>query len=261
MASMIEGREAVGGWRSRPAPALLLLSAAGAWIAVIAVWRNMSATPGTMGLGVVAFVGLWTLMMAAMMLPSVAPFASFYTRTFTAHRDRRLVAFASGYLLVWAAAGVPAFGLAWVADRLVVDHATAATALAALVFLACGVYQLTPLKDRCLARCRSPLGFTLKYASYRGRGRDLRAGAFHATFCVGCCWALMALLVAFGLMNVLAMVVVAAVVFVEKTWGWGVRFARALGVVSIVLAVLVVVHPALAPGLYSPNSTMTNGTM
>jgi predicted metal-binding membrane protein len=193
--------------------------------------------------------------------PGVVPFASFYTRTFTERRERRVLAFASGYLLVWAAIGLPAFGLAWIAGRLVADRPGAATALAALVFLSCGVYQLTALKSRCLARCRSPLGFTLKYSAYRGRGRDLRAGVFHGAFCAGCCWALMLLLLAFGLMNVLAMLAVAVAVLVEKTWRRGAGFARALGVASIMLAVVVLAQPAIAPGLHAPSSTMTKETM
>jgi predicted metal-binding membrane protein len=162
-------------------------------------------------------------------------------------------------VLVWAAIGVPAFGLAWIADRLVADHARAATALAAGIFVTCGVYQLTPMKDRCLVRCRSPLGFTLRYSAHRGRGRDLRAGAAHGAFCLACCWALMLLLVAFGLMNVAAMALVAAAVLVEKTSGWGVRFARMLGVAALVAAVLVIAYPALVPGLQPPSSTMTKG--
>lgn len=244
----------------RPVAALLLLSAAGSWVAVAAVSRGMGAMSGPTRLGPVAFVGVWTLMTAAMMLPGVAPFASFYTRTFTEHRERRFVAFASGYLLVWAGLGLPAFGLAGVADRLVADHATAGTALAVVVFLSCGVYQLTPFKDRCLASCRSPLGFTLRYSALHRRGRDVRAGAAHGAFCVGCCWALMLLLLAFGLMNLLAMLAVAAAVLIEKTWRHGIGFARAVGVLSIVLAVLVVSHPSIAPGLRSP-SAMTKGTM
>jgi predicted metal-binding membrane protein len=111
------------GRRSSPATALLL-SAAVAWAAVVAVGRGMGAMSGTMGFSVLAFVAVWSLMMAAMMLPGVAPFASFYARTFTEHRKRRLFAFASGYLLVWAAVGLPAFALAWVVDRVVADHAT-----------------------------------------------------------------------------------------------------------------------------------------
>lgn len=105
-----------------------------------------------------------------------------------------------------------------------------------------GTMGLGVAKDRCLARCRSPLAFTLEHAAHRGRGRDLRAGMF-------------------GLMNVLAMLIVAAVVLVEKTWRWGGGVARAFGVASIVLALVVIVHRALAPGLYAPNPTMTEGTM
>jgi len=221
----------------------------------------MGTMPGTMGLDLAGFCGVWTLMMAAMMLPGVAPFASFYTRTFTAHRERRVVAFASGYVLVWAAAGIPAFGLAWIANRLVAGHATAATVLAVCIFVACGLYQLTALKDRCLAQCRSPLGFTLRYGSYQGPGRDMRAGVLHGGFCLGCCWALMALLIAFGLMNVLAMAVIAAIVLIEKSHPWGVQISRAVGVVAIVGAALVLVHPALAQGLYISPTHMTNGTM
>jgi predicted metal-binding membrane protein len=262
MAATSQRGAEVGALRSRQLLSPLLLAAAATtWIVVVAMWRRMGAMPGTMGLGVAAFVGAWILMMTAMMLPSVAPFASFYTRTFTDRRRRRLGAFAVGYLLVWAAVGLPVFGLAWVADRLVTAHPGAATALAALIFAVCGVYQLTPLKDRCLARCRSPLAFTLKHAARRGRGRDLRAGVSHGVFCIACCWAIMLLLVAFGLMNVLAMLMVAVVVSAEKTWRRGRGFARAFGVVSIVFALVVVAHPAVAPGLYSPNPTMTEGTM
>jgi predicted metal-binding membrane protein len=155
---------------------------------------------------------------------------------------------------------VPAFGLAWVAAELVGAHPGAATAAAVVIFAACGLYQLTPLKDRCLAHCRSPLGFVLKYGSYKGRLRDLRVGMDHGAFCLGCCWALMAVLVAVGLMNVVAMVVLAAVVLVEKTWRWGPRFSRVVGVVALVLAVVVVLRPSLAAGL-QPATPMSGGGM
>ncbi len=256
-----EDRDLVAGRRARPVVALLLLTAAGAWITVVTLSDRMGAMPATMGLGAVAFVGVWTLMMAAMMLPGVTPFASFYTRTFTEHRQQRLLAFAAGYLLAWCAIGLPAFGLAWIAERVVAHDAAAATAIAAIIFLSCGVYQLTPLKNRCLALCRSPLGFTLKYSAYQGRYRDVRAGTLHGLFCAGCCWALMLVLLAFGLMNVFAMLAVAAVVCIEKAWRHGAGFARAVGVASILFAVLVVAHPAIAPGLRAPSSTMTKGTM
>jgi predicted metal-binding membrane protein len=235
--------------RLTPSASLVLIAAAGAWAGVAVVARHMGSMPGTMGLGIGAFAGVWALMMAAMMLPSVTPFASLYSRTVRDRRGWRLAAFACGYLIVWVLAAVPAYGLALLAGRLVDGHPAAARVLAVAIFAACGVYQLTPVKDRCLARCRSPLGFVLKLGAYRGRTRDLRVGLYHGAFCLACCWALMAVLVAFGLMNVIVMVVLAGAVLVEKTWAWGPRFSRVLGVAALVLAVAVVFEPGLAPGL------------
>ena len=234
---------------TRPA-SVLLVAAAGAWAGVVVLERHMGPMPGTMGLGADSFVGVWALMMAAMMLPSMAPFASLYTRSFGPERGQRLAAFASGYLVVWTVAALPAYGVAWLADRLVGHHPVAATALAVAIFAACGAYQLTPLKDRCLANCRSLIGFLLKYASYRGRARDLRVGLHHGAFCLACCWALMGVLIAFGLIHLLAMVALAGAVLVEKTWSWGPLFSRALGVAALGLAVAVVFEPAIAPGLH-----------
>lgn len=235
---------------------LLMLGAAGAWVGVVVVARHMGPMPGTMGIGIGAFVAIWALMMAAMMLPSVTPFAALYTRSFNDNRGLRLTALATGYLLVWSLAAIPAYGLAWFADRLIAGHPPDATALAVAIFVACGIYQLTPVKDRCLAHCRSPLGFVLKFGSYRGRYRDLRVGLNHGVFCLACCWGLMALLVAFGLMNLAAMIVLSAIVLIEKTWPWGANFSRALGVVALVLAILVIFLPGLAPGLQASTPAM-----
>lgn len=233
---------------TRPASVLLVV-AAGAWLAVVAVARGMGAMPGTMGLAFGVFVGVWALMMTAMMLPTIAPFAALYTRTLTGNRSRRITELASGYLLVWTFAAVPAYALAWLAGQLAGTRPTAAKVTAVAIFAACGIYQLTPVKDRCLTRCRSPLGFVLKYGSYRGRMRDLRVGMSHGAFCLACCWALMAVLVAVGLMNLAGMVVLAAVVLAEKTWRWGPGLSRVVGVAALILAVAVVFWPSLAAGL------------
>jgi predicted metal-binding membrane protein len=231
-----------------------------AWALVIAIGHGMGTMTGTMGYGLVAFVGIWTLMMAAMMLPSVTPFAAVYTRTFGTARAARTASFVVGYLAIWALAGLPAYGLARATDHIVANHAAGATALAVFAFAACGVYQLTPLKDRCLAWCRSPLGFTLKYSAYRGRTRDIRVGLHHGAFCLACCWALMVLLLVFGLMNLLAMVVVAAVVFAERTVSWGPRLGRLVGWAALALAVAVVFRPELAPALHHhDHATMQMG--
>ena len=234
--------------------------AALAWLGVIAVARGMGAMTGTMGLGLGAFVAVWTLMMSAMMLPAVAPFAAFYARTFTERRATRRSLFVAGYLTAWAAVAVPAFGLAWVADRLVAGHPNGATALAVVIFAACGIYQLTPLKDRCLALCRSPLGFAMRYRHVRGRTRDFRVGLRHGLFCLGCCWALMGLLLAFGLMNVTAMAVLAIIVVAEREWRHGPALARVVGILVLGLAVVVIFRPSLAPGLHH-GTTMTTSKM
>ena len=134
----------------------------------------------------------------------------------------RIAGLVVGYLAVWAAAGLPAYGLAWLAGWLTGTHPGAAhTSWPWQSSPRAGVYQLSRLKDRCLAHCRSPLALLLHYGSYRGRFRDLRAGAHHGGYCLGCCWGLMVILIAVGVMNVAAMVGLAALVLIEKTWRWG----------------------------------------
>jgi predicted metal-binding membrane protein len=134
-----------------------------------------------------------------------------------------------------------------------------ARVVAVAAFGALGVYQLTPLKFRCLSHCRSPLAHLLHYTSFRGPFRDLRAGIEHGLYCLGCCWALMLVLVALGVMNLPAMIAVAAIIAVEKVWRFGETFARVVGVGALVYAVLVGIQPALAPGL-DPDGTMDDGT-
>jgi predicted metal-binding membrane protein len=227
----------------------MLAAAAAAWAWVVTRWDGMQAMPGTMGLDLPAFLAVWTLMTAAMMLPATAPVAALYARTITAHRASRMTVFTAAYLLVWAAAGLPAYGLAAGLGGAADLPAAAGTAVAAAVFAIGGAYQLMPFKDRCLARCRSPVGLMLRYASYPGPSRDLRAGAHHGAFCLGCCWSLMVLLAAFGVMNLWAMVVLTAVITAEKLAPAGRLVARAVGTASIALAVAVFWVPALAAGL------------
>ena len=233
--------------RLTPQIALLLLFGAAAAAVTIIRADGRWDMPGTMGYALPAFMGMWALMMAGMMLPSVAPFASMYSRTVTERRIPRLALFAAGYLAVWSLMGIPAFGLARLADEFA--GGDRGTVLAVVAFAACGIYQLTPLKYRCLTHCRTPMSHLLKFASHRGRLRDLRSGFEHGYFCAACCWGLMMLLVVFGVMNVPAMILLAAVVATEKIWRWGERFSRAVGVAALAAAVLVVWVPELAPGL------------
>lgn len=245
-------------WSGRSTPLVLAAVASAAWIATIAWIRagDMGAMPGTMGMSPLAFTTMWGLMMAAMMLPSVAPFVDTYQRTIRDLRWARLPALALGYLAVWTAVGVVAYGVAEWFGIVAADRATLARALAVATFAIVGTYQLTPLKFRCLSHCRSPLGHLMHYLGYRGRLRDVRAGASHGWFCLGCCWALMLLMIAFGVMNVVAMVGLAVVITIEKVWRHGERFARAVGVVCLLFAVALVFEPGLAPGL-DPDAVMS----
>lgn len=222
-----------------------------AWVGTVAWVRSsdMGAMPGTMDMAMGAFVVMWSVMMTAMMLPSVAPVAGLYGRTVTAPRLPRLAGFGAGYLLAWASTGAAAFGLADLFAGVASTNATTAKVVAATTFAVCGVYQLTPLKERCLRHCRSPLTHLFHYVGFRGPTRDLRAGLHHGLYCLGCCWTLMALMVAFGVMNLLAMAGLALVIGIEKHWRHGRTFSRAVGIAALVLAVLVVVEPGLAPGL------------
>ncbi len=237
-------------YRLTPQAAALLVVAAAAWLALIYRAQAMGSMGGTMGLALPSFVGVWTLMMAAMMLPSVAPLASMYARSVRSSRVVRLGLFASGYLLVWAAAGIPSFALVSLAAEIAHVHHRASVVAAAAIFAWCGVYQFTPLKHRCLKHCRSPMSLLLHYGSYRGALRDLRAGLHHGAYCLGCCWSLFLLLVALGIMNVPAMVVLTAVVLIEKRWARGEAFSRAAGVAAFGLAIAVLFFPELASGLF-----------
>ncbi|MFC0053595.1 DUF2182 domain-containing protein [Streptomyces actinomycinicus] len=226
---------------------LLLLTAAAAWAWTV-LRRDDMASPDMTG-ELPAFLGTWTIMMAAMMLPATAPAASLYARTAPVHRTPRLVAFTAGYLLIWAAAGLPAYALAFGATQTAATYPAAGTALAAAVFAVNGIYQLTPLKDLCLTKCRSPVALLLHYASFRGPARHVRSGAHYGAFCLGCCWSLMLLLTAFGVMDLWAMVGLAAVITAERRLPRGHLLARVVGVTSLALAIAVFWVPSLAPNL------------
>jgi predicted metal-binding membrane protein len=248
--SLAAGRPALV--RFTPQAAALFLVASVAWVATIGQAARMGNGPGTMGLGIVGFLGVWALMMGAMMLPSVAPVASLYARTVRTARLRRLGVFTAGYLAVWVAAGIPVYALLRGTGSLAGHHDTAARITAAVLLATAGVWQLSGAKDRCLAHCRSPFSLLLHYGSYRGRLRDLRTAVHHAGYCLGCCWALMVLLAVFGVMNLAAMAVLAIVVLIEKIWRHGTGFSRLVGLACLSLALVALFRPGLTPGLHQP---------
>jgi len=234
----------------------LITLAAGAWAITVIAGRAMGNGPGTMGLALLPFLGLWVLMMAAMMLPSVAPVAVLWTRLITGTtaglgRAKRIGMFLSGYLLAWAACGAVAFAALAGTNRLLTASPTAAKWLGIAIFITAGGYQLTPWKDWCLRRCRSPIGALMYYAGFKGRGRDARVGLHHGMTCVGCCWGLMIVLIAVGVMNIAAMAALAAVIFAEKLWRYGKPFGQATGIVLAAIGVLAIWFPWLLPGLHA----------
>ncbi|MBI3647567.1 MAG: DUF2182 domain-containing protein, partial [Actinobacteria bacterium] len=234
---------------------VLIVLAALAWFVTVQQARQIGVGPGTMGMALPAFLLMWVVMMAAMMFPSVAPVAITWVRSIRANeRGGRLAfrigTFVSGYLIAWTAFGVVAFLALLGTERLVEIAPEVAKWLAVGVFAAAGIYQLTPMKRACLRHCRAPIMQLLHYANYKGRLRDLRVGVHHGVYCVGCCWGLMAVLVAVGVMNVAAMAALAAVIFLEKLWRRGEPFSTVVGVVFLLLALAIPFAPGLAPALH-----------
>ena len=240
---------------ARPWAAVTALAAA-AWAITVEQARGMGNGPGTMGLALLPFLGLWVLMMAAMMLPSVTPVAVLWSRLISgastgAGRVARISSFLGGYLLAWAACGAVAFAALAGSGRLVTASPEAAKWLGVAIFVAAGSYQFTPWKDLCLRGCRSPVGALMYYIGFTGRSRDVRVGLHHGATCVGCCWGLMILLIAVGVMNVLVMAAVAVVILVEKLWRYGKPFGQAAGIALIAIGVLAIWFPWLLPGLHA----------
>lgn len=226
-----------------------------AWAVTVLLARSMGNGPGTMGLALLPFLGLWVVMMSAMMLPSVAPVAILWTRLISGvsagfGRVARMSMFLGGYLLAWAAFGAAAFAALAGADRLLAASPTAAKWLGVAIFIGAGLYQLTRWKDWCLRHCRSPVGALMYYAGFKGRGRDVRVGLHHGATCAGCCWGLMIVLIAVGVMNVAVMAALAVVIFAEKLWRYGKPFSQAVGVLLVAVGVLAIWFPWLLPGLH-----------
>jgi predicted metal-binding membrane protein len=223
---------------------LLVAGAVAAWVVTVERMRGMDAGPGTDLGGLGWYLGVWVTMMAAMMLPSAAPAAAGLARRAPYVPT---VLFAAGYLAVWTVFGVVAYGvyrlvgeldvgrLAWDSDG---PYAAGAAIAAA------GLYELTPLKRRCLRRCRTA-----------PPGNALRRGIAHGCDCVGCSGALMAVLFVLGVMSLVWMAVIAVAIFAEKALPAGPRFAPAVAAALVVLGVWVAVSPGSVPGLTDPMSS------
>ena len=234
--------------------ALLFALAAVAWWSTADRMSGMDDGPGT-ALGALGwFLGVWVVMMAAMMFPSVAPTVALY-----AHMARRRapvapLLFAAGYLVTWTTAGLLAYGVFDAGRSLLGDELTWSGAgrwIAGGTLVVAAAYELTPLKVVCLSKCRSPLGFLL--GSWRdGLSGALTMGARHGAWCVGCCWALMASLFALGVMSLAWMAFVAALIALEKMLPWGRAVTYGTAALLLALGVLLLAAPDAIPGLTLP---------
>ena len=184
----------------------------------------------------------WLLMTVAMMLPTTLPLLDQFRRMTARRPDggRLVLLVIAGYLVVWTLFGLGAHGLDW----LVIESASRlpwlgfhAWALGAVVIGGAGLFQFTSLKHRCLEKCRTPLSFIMEHWSGRAPGREaFRLGVHHGAFCVGCCWALMLLMFVVGTGSIAWMLVLGAIMAIEKNMPWGRRMSTPLGVALLAVA-------------------------
>jgi predicted metal-binding membrane protein len=254
--------------RGQVALAVVLLSfAAVSWAVTDARMTGMDAGPGT-ALGALGFyTTAWVVMMAAMMFPSIVPMVLAYARVAAGLRARgrsgSSAAFVVGYLLSWTAFGLLAYGVFDLASSLSLDALSwnrGGRYFAGAVISAAAIYQLTPAKDACLQRCRSPIEFLMEQWRDGHRGA-IAMGALHGAWCVGCCWALMAALFAVGVMSVGWMIFVAAIIAIEKLTPWRRAASTAVSLLLLALALGVALAPERVPGLTLPESSSAHQAM
>jgi predicted metal-binding membrane protein len=241
----------------------LLLLAAVAWAMTGDRMDGMDAGPGTALGGLGFWLTAWVVMMAAMMFPSIAPMVLMYARVEEGKRLRgqatqtgATAVFVCGYLLTWAAAGLVGYAVFELGRSLDLGFLSwdgGGPYVAGGVILAAAAYQLTPLKDVCLRHCRSPLTFVLMHWR-SGRVGALWMGIEHGAWCVGCCWGLMAALFALGVMSIGWMVMIAALIALEKLLPWKAVANRSIAVLLLVLGLAVAFAPDEVPGLTLPDS-------
>jgi predicted metal-binding membrane protein len=225
-------------------PAMLLLLALAGW------WWSAAMAPGgmamEMSLSAGGFLVAWVAMMAAMMLPAIVPVVKLYARAAGLRRAAPTGFFVLGYLGIWAAMAAPAY-VAWRAlEQPLATGAPWVARLAGATFLAAALWQLTPLKTLCLRHCRSPLGFFLRFGGQIRRPLGAaRMGATHGFFCLGCCWAIFAILVVLGTMNLAWMVGLTALIVLEKNAPRGEAIATATSAGFAVLGVLLLADTSI----------------
>jgi predicted metal-binding membrane protein len=251
MASPLSLPRSPGRLEVATAGALVALAAV-AWLVTADRMSGMDMGPNTDPGALGFFLGVWVVMMAAMMFPSVAPMVAVYSRASHGRWRGSTAVFVAGYIATWTSAGLAGYLIAVVArDSGAISWDGSGRYIVAAILAAAAAYQLTPLKDRCLSKCRNPLGFVVTNW-HAGRAGALRMGAEHGGWCLGWCWALMASLFALGIMSVGWMVFVAALIAGEKLMPWKAAANRGIALLLLALAVWVAVAPGNVPGLTLP---------
>ncbi len=203
-------------------------------------------------LALLVFLLSWQAMTVAMMLPGSLPLFKLFRQANAANRGGRVATllFLAGYATVWTGFAALAFAGDTLIHRLVDEWAWLAGhpwIIAGVTLVIAGGYQLTPLKEMCLTQCRNPLSFFVRHYR-RGRQGAWRLGMEHGRFCLGCCWALMLVMFGLGVGNLAAMLVLATVMLLERTYLRGRQLVPAVGAALLAYGVLVLLHPAwLAP--------------
>jgi predicted metal-binding membrane protein len=249
---------------------LLVILAAVAWALTDDRMSGMDAGPGTDTGTLGFFIGVWVVMMAAMMFPSIAPMVLMHVRMQEGKRERgqpvavgATTLFVAGYLIIWAAAGLLGYMLFQLGEAVSGDlfsWDSGGPYLAGGVIVAASIYQLTPLKNACLRKCRNPFMFLLT-AWRPGRLGAMRMGIEHGGWCVGCCWMLMAALFALGVMSIGWMAFIAALIAIEKLLPWQALANRGIAVLLLALGLAVAFTPSDVPGLTLPNSAEARQAM
>jgi len=246
---------------------LLLAIAAACWAWLI--WQQsrmgMPMSTPTMGLRAPLFLAMWVVMMVAMMFPTAAPMILTFHRIQAGKRTRKesfvsTWVFVAAYMLVWASSGVLAYAGATGAEAIAAQaelSAPTAARIGGLLLAIAGAYQLTPLKDVCLAQCRTPVAFVMT-SWHDGTLGAVRMGLTHGLFCLGCCWLLFLILFPLGVMNVAAMAVVTLVVLAEKTMAAGERIARWAGIALVLYGAAVLAFPQVLPTFVAPGGMSMN---
>ena len=235
---------------------LLLAMTVAAWLATVRADSTMQMGQGVELVSLeagAAYVLQWGVMMAAMMLPSATPMILLYKAVSRgpAAREERVISaesFALVYLVLWLLTGIPVYLASTAVTALTLRSTAVASAIPYMVagtLIAAGLYQLSSLKRACLRECDAPMNFLMR--RWRGgHAASLRLAATHAAYCIGCCWALMVVLVAAGAMSLKWVLAISLAVFAEKVLPRGERTARVIGVSLIAAGVAVAARPELA---------------